>query len=1272
MSARMNPLKSLSEVLRVSRFAALAGLTLLGTNVANAQAQVSQTPLSAGRTVPGNLFLVPSVEWPTLDSMANIEATYTTTRAFPGYFDPEKCYRYNYSTTETERFFTPTRAATSRTCTPSNLEWSGNFLNWAATQTIDPFRKALTGGYRVQDTAARTLLEKARSDSNTTDSIYGDRNLGNATLVAGAIPADWASASTRVRTFGNKMRFRGPGTADLTSTTPTAYNPGSHSLNAASNNTVFEVSVRVLVCDPAFLEANCVRYSATSYKPEGLIQEYSRRIRFSAFGFLNDHADLRDGGVLRARQKFVGPQKLDVATQLWVDNDAKEWDATTGILVKNPDDEDAAVTAGVVGTTSAPGLTSYNTGTAAAPLGTTTPVAKTVNDSGVINYINRFGQMTAKTHKSRDPVSELYYTALRYMRGMTNISAYSTLAGTANARYELADGFPVITDWNGPSDNEDPIQYRCQKNAFLGIGDTNSHKDKNLPGHRAHSSYTTNDTNAEPADAAAPNTIDVYVATQKVATNEGITIPTNSEFTGRQNSAYIAGLAYHAHTKDMRPDLEGTQTVSTHWVDVRENQILQPRARNQYWLAAKYGGFDLALSETTPASNPFNPYAATVTIPQDAWTDGDTLENGDLRPRNFYVASDADKMIASLTDAFRNIAQENLGSSASLAANSTRLDINTRTFQAQFRSGKWTGELNSYIVTPVTGALQLPPDWSASLHSTLDAANWAARNIKVPTGASTQADFLWTNLTATQRTALGSANMVDYLRGDATNEQTATGGIYRPRESILGDIVNSTPVYVGKPNASLYSGVTFAGSGTYGAFAAARAGRTGMVYVGANDGMLHAFDASNGAERYAFIPNTVIMNSLTAIADPAYTHRYYVDGDMAIADAYDGTNWKTILVGSLGRGGPGVFALDITDPSSIRFLWERSGADIDSLGKNIGRPVIAQVGDGDWRVLIGNGPESTDDTAALITIDVFTGAFTEIPAAESPATPAVGNGLSAVLGRDTDGDGFTDTAYGGDMLGNLWKFTSIAGAGSVRRLFTATDPTNPQPITAAPLVGRDPVTAALWVFFGTGSYLSDDDFISTQRQTWYGIKDTNTAVTRAQLLSRDIETTVPYSLGPLINDPADDVLGKRTIVEGTAADLATYRGWYIDFDDTPRERMVVPNRFQGGALVGTTRIPDPTDACDPSGSGFIMAINPFTGARLDQTFFDTNGDGLFNNSDLLGGEIISGIGFNSSPNSPIFVEDVMQVSLDDGSTKTIRTQGSSVAAERLNWREVIN
>jgi type IV pilus assembly protein PilY1 len=1297
MSLRTAMTKTLSNALRGIPLAALGAVLLMSAVPGNAQ--VSQSPLSVGSGVPGNLVLTPSVEWPTLDSMANIELTYSADRAFPGYFDPDKCYKYQYATAESGRYFYPSGTTTTRTCNAADKQWSGNFLNWAATQTIDPFRKALTGGYRVKDEAGVTWLEKARSDSNTSSSIYPDRNLLTTTDVSGGFPSTvWDFVGTRVRTFGNRMRFRGPGvypgtppvtfpsdagtwTRASLNNTPVAYNPddAAHLLDLTDMNTVYEVSIRVAVCYTAgLLEDNCVRYGA-NYKPEGLIQQYSRRVRFSAFGFLNDHTDLKDGGVLRARQKFVGPLKLDKDSHLWVDNTNKEWSATTGVIFGNPDSADATATATAVGTVPAASSTAYNTGTNAVPVGSTSTVSKTVNNSGVINYINRFGQMTSKTHKSRDPVSELYYTALRYLRRQPNITAYSDFAGTANEKYELVDGFPVISNWDGIAN--DPIEYRCQSTAILGIGDTNTHKDKNLPGHDAHSSYNDNDTNTEPVDSAvAPMTvtsIDVWAATQKVAGLEGITIATNGAFTGRQNSAYIAGLAYIAHTQDMRLDLEGLQTFSTHWVDVRENQVLQPKARNQYWLAAKYGGFTLPeLGDNDP---PFDPYAATITIPESAWhTNGETLESGDLRPDNFYVASDADKMISSLTQAFERIVAADTGSSASLAANSTRLDAETRTYQAQFITGQWTGELSSFVVA-ADGSLTYPPAWSATETTSLARANWASRNIMVNTGTS-QIAFAWDNLTAGQKTALVSTELVDWIRGDDSGEQLQ-GGAFRNRTVILGDIVNSTPVFVGKPNARLYANATFSGAGTYNSFATDNVGRIGVVYVGGNDGMLHAFnaggdnvtvadEADDGQEMYAFIPNSVITNGLAAVADPAYAHRYYVDGDMAIADVYDtaASSWKTVLVGTLGRGGPGIFALDITDPENILFLWEKSGTDIPALGKNIGKPVIAQVADGDWRVLLGNGPESTANTANLITINVLTGVATTIN-----ANATANNALSAVLARDTDGNGFADTAYAGDTFGNLWKITGINGAGAKSTLFVATDPAVAQPITAAPLVGRDPVSGKLWVFFGTGSYLSDDDFTDTQQQTWYGVQDLNDGVTvlRSELLQRSIDTTIAYNTGANASSSADDTLGKRIISEGTAADLDLYKGWFINLP-TSRERMVVPNRFQGSALIGTTRIPDPSDACDPSGGGWVMAINPFTGARLERTFFDINGDGLFNNLDMEAGEIISGIGLNSGPNNPIFVEDVMQISLDDGTTKTIRTQNSSVQAQRMNWREVTN
>ncbi len=230
------------------------------------------------------------------------------------------------------------------------------------------------------------------------------------------------------------------------------------------------------------------------------------------------------------------------------------------------------------------------------------------------------------------------------------------------------------------------------------------------------------------------------------------------------------------------------------------------------------------------------------------------------------------------------------------------------------------------------------------------------------------------------------------------------------------------------------------------------------------------------------------------------------------------------------------------------------------------------------------------------------------------------------------------------------------------KLFTATDASsNVQPITAAPLVGKDPASGKIWVFFGTGQYLSDTDPTSNRTQTWYGLIDSTTAIAgRSALLQRTATN------GAVVSG-----FTTRTVDSGTAADLVGKKGWYIDLPSSG-ERMVVPNRFEGAALIGTTRIPDSGDVCRPSGKGFIMSINPFTGARLNDTFFDLNGDGQFNNSDKSNGEIVSGIGLDSSPNNPIFIDNVMEVSLDDGSTKSIKTQGSSVDSKRMSWRELVN
>lgn len=1183
---------------------------------------IAQSPLTVAGNVPGNMLLVPSVEWPTLDSIANLGA-YDVARTYVGYFDSAKCYKYSYSATETDRHFFPVGKTTTRTCSYTLQQWSGNYLNWAATQTIDPFRKALTGGYRVRDTATETWLEKARYDGNGANSIYPNRRIpasgSSSSLVSGATPASWNDLTYRVWQLGNRMRFTRSG--DLNGSTIVPYDPSVHT--TLTEGVVYEVSIRVKVCDPAVnigVEANCVQYSQ-GWKPEGLIQKYSERMRYSVFGYLNDASMLRDGGVMRARQKFVGANKLDPSSNELVSNGNREWDPTTGVLVRNPDASDASATAA--------------------------NVQQAVNDSGVINYINKFGQMTTQNHKSHDPVSELYYTAIRYLKHQGNVAEYTNLSGTSSQRYNYVDGFPVITDW------DDPMQYRCQNNALLGIGDVNTHRDKNLPGNSV-----TTDEPTRPGAVSSDNTVDVVTATQKVAQLEGISIAT--PFTGRENSAYIAGLAYDAHTKDLRSDLDGMQTVSTYWVDVRENQVLEPRARNQYWLAAKYGGF------TVPEN--YNPDTQATALDNSLWSSGETLSTGDLRPENFYVASEADKMVESLNRAFAKIAAETAGSGSALAASSTRVDTDTRTFQAQFFSGTWRGDLRAFEVEK-DGSLSSIPLWRAG--TLLQSADWSARSIYVhnPQGSSSAKyrSFIWGNLGSNQTDALGSQDVVDYLRGNRSKEQSQANGTLRTRTGVLGDIVNSTPIYVGAPSASLYSQIKFTGSDKYATFAGNQASRTGVVYVGANDGMLHGFNAATGAEMYAFVPNAAIMGGLRSYTEPGYQHRYFVDGELAVTDVYDtgDKEWKTVLVGTMGRGGPGVFALDVTNPTDVKFLWEKSGSDIAALGKNIGRPIIAQVADGEWRVLVGNGHGTASGLAQLVMIDVRTGSTTV-------ANTGVGsnNALTAVLARDSDGDGFSDLAYAGDLRGNLWKFTGLGGTPSVGKIFEARDPSGTaQPITAAPLAGKDPNTGITWVFFGTGRYLSTSDPLDRQVQTWYGIKDTGVSVgTRSDLVDRDI-----------ISETRVGALDVRVVEEGSVGELSGQRGWFMDLvspvTGARGERMVVPNRFQGAALLGTTRIPEASDVCRPTGTGFIMAINPFSGARLTDPFFDVNRDGKVDGGDDVqvndGNAGASGIGWGDGVYGTI-TGGMLHGNLDSGQLQEIAIRTPATDAGRMSWREIVN
>lgn len=1216
------------------RFARTSMVTFLGSlalvsAAAQAAVQIDQQPLLVAQPVPGNMAIIGSFEFPTMVTRA-YKTSYSTSGEYVGYFDSAKCYKYNYDSNEANRYFYPVRVATN--CSNTD-EWSGKYLNWSTMQSIDIFRHILTGGYRHVDSTTNTILEKGvQTGQGGSGNNFPDATISNSTTVSQSTPTNWSSVVARIgiagTRMGNKMRFASSSNR-LNNQNPVAYNPATHS--SPNSNTVYEVSVRVKVCVPSMLEGNCVAYGS-NYKPEGLIQANSSNMRYSAFGYINNNSNgsnnrNAEGGIMHARMKYVGPIAMNDANNE-ITNAHAEWDANTGVFVANPDPADASAT----------------------PYGNT-PVV----NSGVISYINKSGLIVPDTlFKRYDNVSELYYAAYRYIKGLGNRSEYISLSGSGDALDRLVGGLPII-DWQATA-ADDPLQFSCQKNFFLGIGDTNTHRDTEVP----------------KGDDDLTSTQFTQLRSEMSTQEGGLSVSGAGTGTDR-----IAVLAYHAKTADLRPTMEGRQTVSTYWIDILESG-LKARRNNPYWLAAKYGGLEVP--------DDYDPYDMPSPVPLEWWhTTSETLSNGDLRPDNFYVVASAQDMVDGLVRAFSDIQEEQTGNRSSLALNSTTLEAGSASFQAVYTSGQWTGDLNAFTID-ANGDLSTTPAWTAASKVPVP----ANRVIKTWNGTS-YTDFTYSGVNTTAlRNALRNdpsdspQNIINYLRGDRSMENNNSG--FRVRGGVLGDIIDSQPVYVGAPNARLYVGRSFNGASSYASWANSLS-RTPVVYVGANDGMLHGFNATtgqtaSGVETFAYVPKKVIENGIGELASPDYQHRYYVDGELTVADAYDGSNWRTVLVGTLGFGGVekdrettanAIFALDVTDPTNVTFLWEKSSADIPALGINQGRPVIAQIANGNWSVLLGNGANSADGKAALISVNVFTGAVTTTPLSND-----IDNGLSAVRAWDSNGDGITDIAYAGDLQGNLWKVTSLTSTPRViTKLFQATDPSGtPQPITASPLAGRSPYTQNVSLFFGTGRYVNTNDLTDMQVQSWYGyVDDGNGSVsTRSDMVEREILLDVPVSAE----------ITARVIEEGAREDLNGKQGWFIDFyqvaaDGTKSalgERMITPNQFQGSALIGNTRIPDASDPCAPSGRGVIMSIDPFTGARLSDTYFDLNGDGMFDDLDMvtINGvkTVVSGVGLNTGFSNPSFLDSKMYIPTDDGSVRDLDINPFTAGAGRTSWRELIN
>ena len=1172
-------------------------------SLVQAQTPLADQPLFTNNPVPGNLALALSVEFPTAVSVAHI-GNYSNTSTYLGYFDPAKCYSYRSSATDSttapnttapDSYFYPVAmASATHTCSG---QWSGNFLNWATMQTIDPFRWALTGGSRVIDTATLTVLEKAWASGQGGTGNFPNRSITNATVLTGATPLTSLSRIyMRVESMGNRLRFSN-NESNLTNGTATVH----YNNTTGANNVVYEVFGRVKVCDSAVgLESNCRAYGS-NYKPEGLIQQYSDRIRYSAFGYLNDGSVLRDGGVLRARQKFVGPTQPVVGSPPVV-NPVREWSATTGVFNVNPDAADAATTA-----------TIFNT---------------PVSNSGVINYLNKFG--ASGSYKTYDPVGELYYAAVRYFKNLGNIDSWTNVPGGTGPgmRAQWVDNFPVITTW------DDPIQYSCQRNFILGIGDANTHADKNVPG---ANSLTAN----EPTKPTFGDTINAVTSTNRIGVMEGLgtSLGTVNPYNGccTNNSALMAGIAYDVHTRDIRPDVNsqpntlGMQTISTYWLDVMEYQTLKPN--NQFLLAAKYGGFEVP--------DGFNPATRTTALPQAWWhTNTDTLPNGGgPRPDNYFTAGAPDQMIAGLTRAFFDIASRIRAYTTSFSTTLPQVaQTGNASYSTLYDSQSWTGEVQANVLNfdTVTGnpVLEQPPVWffSNRLETQASSGGWDTRRRIASwdpvsrtavafraTGSSRLTNSQLATLDTAYDTNNDSANYLNYLRGDRTNEitSTATGSTraYRTRSTLVGDIEGSKAVPVGKPDYPFSD----ADNPGYGAFKAANQSRRTVVYVGANDGMMHAIDGTlttaGGSELFAYVPsalfngptNTPAVNGLAALGRSPYVHKYFVNSTPVTFDVdfhntrnpdplVAGPDWRTILVGGLGKGGKGFYALDVTNPDYLatsesnlvsKVLWEFTDPD---MGFSYGAPLIGKTRKYGWVVVLTSGYNNGSSTGYIYIVNPRTGELLE-----KIATPTSSNGLAQVNGYvERYDNNVMDTLYAVDLDGNIWRvaLTGLTGNYPAPELFAiATDDNGVrQPITARPVIEADPRTNTRFVMVGTGKLLDTTDIGSTQYQTFYAITDGNGREGGYATIS------TPVSKSNLV----------RTIdpVNPPTIDYSTRRGWFININELdaatasgPPYRVVTrPSSFYGTVtFVAVALVNDP---CSPTGTSRIIGLDFYNAQSL--------------------------------------------------------------------------